>query len=75
MKRVNVIRFCVVIIVVIAAWYFLRDLNPAATTLIALCIILISTAWFLASIFKSPRNIENNAKSWWRTIWDGFWGI
>lgn len=69
------LRYCVVLALVVLAWWFSRHLNPALITLIGLLIIGGSTIWLVVSIVRKPGDVAKNAKSWWRLIWDGFWGL
>ena len=68
-------RHGVVLVLIILAWWFSRHVNPALVTLIGILLIGGSTIWFVVSLAKTPNDIEASAKSWWRLMWDGFWGL
>jgi hypothetical protein len=74
--RTNIfLRYCVIVAVIVLAWWFARNIHPALITLVGLCIIVGSTIWLVASIARKPKDIVENAKSAWRSIWDAFWGL
>lgn len=75
MRSNAILTYCSVLLFVIIAWWISRHINPALVTLIGLVIIMASTIWFILSIRSRPRDLEANAKSWWKVVWDGFWGL
>lgn len=75
MKTIVLLRYFVVVMFIVLVWYFVRHISPAWMTLIALAIIVVSTVWLIVSIAKKPSNVGENTKSWWRLIWNGFWGL
>lgn len=75
MKKIALARYLVAIAGVAIAWHISRQSDPALITLIGLLIIVVSTIWLIVSLIRKPQDRGRNVKSWWRLIWDGFWGL
>lgn len=69
------IRFSTLIFSTIVSWWVLRAIQPALITLAALAIMVGSTVWLIYSLRKHERDFADHAKSWWKMMWDAFWGL
>lgn len=75
MKYRKIVGYLLTVIFTVTAWWLTRHINPGFVTLIAIMIMLGSTIWFFVSLISKPQKAGALAKSWWKTFWDGFWGL
>ncbi len=75
MKTGLFLRYAAVMVLVFLGWWFYRYVSPALMTLIALVIMAGSTLWFLVAVAREPEAMAGKTRSWWRMVWDGFWGL
>ncbi len=69
------LRYGATVLLVVLAWWLSKHLSPALITLIGLLIIVGATIWFVGSVMKKHDDVEKDARSWLRLVWDGFWGL
>lgn len=69
------LKYLAVIVLVLLSWWIWRSVNPIVFTVVGLLIIAGSTAWLVIGLARQPIDPGKKIKSWWRTIWDGFWGL
>jgi len=75
MKTGLFLRYGAVVALVVLVWLASRQIAPELTTLAGLVLIAGATVWFFVAIAKKPRDTSENLRSWWRLVWDGFWGL
>jgi hypothetical protein len=75
MKIGLLIRYLALMILVFLGWWLYRYVNPVLVTLIGLLIMGGSTVWLVVAVTRKPGIADKATRSWWRLIWDGFWGL
>lgn len=75
MKAGLLLRYVALMILVLLGWWFYRHISPALMTLVGLVIMGGSTVWVIVALTRKPSEAARITKSWWRLIWDGFWGL
>ena len=70
-------RSFVFLLLAIAATAWLLWFRPQSQvlTLVGIAIIVVSLIGLFVSLFRRPREQEPSRRTWWRLLWDGFWGL
>ena len=69
------LRYCVVVALAVLVWLSSRQIAPELITLAGLILIAGATVWLFVAIAKKPADAGEHLRSWWRLVWDGFWGL
>jgi hypothetical protein len=75
MRTGPLLRYGAVVALVVLVWLASRHIAPELITLAGLVLIAGATVWLFVAIAKKPRDTGENLRSWWRLVWDGFWGL